>query len=242
MALQWLSFSTAVLLLLVHVAPALTQSPCSTGPPGIPGIPGIHGPNGRDGPKGERGDPGESSLHLMGLKGAPGLNGPPGRPGLKGDMGMPGPPGFPGALGLKGEPFSASGQEKPFFSRKRSRLESQELDTAITFTSEITSEVDQELYGQSLTDGSFTCVIGGIYFFSYHISAKSRVCLKLMKDSAVHLMMCDMSEGFLVTSGSAVLELNAGDKVSLQATRFNSLTSQTSTSHTFTGFLVFPTA
>lgn len=54
---QWLSCCTAVLLLLVHVAPVVTQM-CG-GNPGIPGIPGIHGPNGSDGPKGEKGDAGE---------------------------------------------------------------------------------------------------------------------------------------------------------------------------------------
>ncbi|KAG7999361.1 hypothetical protein GBF38_000449, partial [Nibea albiflora] len=51
----WLSCSTAVFLLLVHVGPVNTQS---CGVPGIPGIPGTHGPNGVDGVKGEKGDPG----------------------------------------------------------------------------------------------------------------------------------------------------------------------------------------
>ncbi len=56
------------------------------------------------------------------------------------------------------------------------------------------------------------------------------------------MTLCDSSEGFLVTSGSAVLELNVGDTVSLEATRYsNMVTSQSSTSHTFTGFLIFPT-
>lgn len=64
-----------------------------------------------------------------------------------------------------------------------------------------------------------------------------------MKGSEGHQMMCDTSEGFLVTSGSAVLNLEVGDTVSLEATRYNSIvTSQSSTSHIFTGFLIFPTA
>lgn len=53
---QWLTCSTAVFLLLVHVGLVVTQS-CGT--PGIPGIPGTHGRNGLDGPRGEKGDPGE---------------------------------------------------------------------------------------------------------------------------------------------------------------------------------------
>ncbi|XP_034442185.1 complement C1q subcomponent subunit B [Hippoglossus hippoglossus] len=243
MAPQWLSFSTAGMLLLVHVAPSFTQTSCSGGAPGIPGIPGTHGPYGTDGPKGARGDPGESGKTLRGRKGTPGLPGPPGRPGMKGDLGMPGPPGFPGVIGKRGKPFSSSDQEKPLFSRKRVVSESPEMDTAIIFNREILSDVDEQLQGGSLTNGSFTCVIRGIYFFSYHISARSRVCLNLMKDSSVQTTLCDTADGFLVTSGSAVLQLNAGDTVSVHTTKFNSmLTSQSSTSHTFTGFLVFPTA
>lgn len=70
-----------------------------------------------------------------------------------------------------------------------------------------------------------------------------QVCLRLMKGSEGHQTMCDTSEGFLVTSGSAVLNLEVGDTVSLEATRYNSIvTSQSSTSHIFTGFLIFPTA
>lgn len=69
------------------------------------------------------------------------------------------------------------------------------------------------------------------------------MCLKLVKGSDSLITLCDSSEGFLVTSGSAVIELEVGDTVSLQATHAgHALTSQASTSHTFTGFLIFPTA
>lgn len=34
---------------------------------------------------------------------------------------------------------------------------------------------DQQLQGERLTNGTFTCVIRGVYFFSYHISAKRAV-------------------------------------------------------------------
>lgn len=63
-----------------------------------------------------------------------------------------------------------------------------------------------------------------------------------MKGNDVQLAQCDTSHGFLVTSGSAVLELRVGDTVSLQITRFNTIVSQLSTSHTFTGFLIFTAA
>lgn len=60
----WRSRSTAAFLLLVHIAPVVSQS-CIAG--GVPGIPGTHGPNGSNGPKGPRGDPGEraTGAHLL---------------------------------------------------------------------------------------------------------------------------------------------------------------------------------
>lgn len=239
MAPQWLNCSTAVLLLIVHVGLVVTQS-CGT--PGIPGIPGIHGRNGLDGPKGEKGDPGEAGQPVRGQNGLPGLTGPPGRPGLKGDMGLPGFTGVPGQPGLKGRPYNPSNQEKSFFSYKRVISQVPDVDTAINFNRVILPDLDPQLQGESLTNGTFTCVIGGVYFFSYHVSAKSRVCVRLVKSGDSHMTLCDTSEGFLVSSGSAVLQLVAGETVSLQTTRFNNLvTSQSSTSHTFTGFLLFPT-
>lgn len=240
MAPQWLSCCTAAFLLLVHVGPVLTQT-CGT--PGIPGIPGTHGPHGRDGSKGDGGDPGEAGRPIRGQKGMPGLMGPPGRPGLKGDVGIPGPPGSRGLPGEKGRPFSPSNQQKSFFSNKRTITQLPELDVALNFDTPIQPDLEQQFQGESLTNGSFTCVIKGVYFFTYHISAKSRVCLKLMKGSDAHIAMCDMADGFLVSSGSAVLELEVGDQVSVQVTKHNSIVaSYGSTSHIFTGFLIFPTA
>ncbi|XP_008297998.1 complement C1q subcomponent subunit B-like [Stegastes partitus] len=243
MASQWLICSTSVLLLLVHVCPVVTQMSCSGGVPGIPGIPGVHGPNGKDGPRGEKGDPGEAAEPIRGKKGSPGLRGPPGRPGLKGDMGLPGLGGYPGRPGEKGSAFNPSNELKPFFSLKRLIPQIPESDTTIDFDSEILPSLDRQLQGLSLANGTFTCVTKGVYFFSYHISAKSRVCMELKKGSDSHMVMCDFTEGFLVTSGSAVLELEVGDTVSLQATRHaNIVTNYAITSHIFTGFLVFPTA
>nr|XP_020466838.1 complement C1q subcomponent subunit B-like [Monopterus albus] len=236
---QWLSCSTAALLLLLHITTAVTQS-CSGVTPGIPGIPGTHGPDGRDGPKGEKGDPGESGLSGRGQKGLPGLQGPPGRPGLKGDLGEPGPPGATGRQGQKGRAFIPFSQQRSFFSYVRTISYPPQIDTDINFDREI---LPDRFQGGSLTNGTFTCATKGVYFFSYHISAKNRVCLKLMRRGEAHMTLCDTSDGFLVTSGSAVLKLEAGDMVSLQATKYNNIVAgQSSTSHTFTGFLIFSTA
>ncbi|RVE72522.1 hypothetical protein OJAV_G00038750 [Oryzias javanicus] len=240
MACQWLNFWTALLLLSIHATWVTSQLPCGGGPPGIPGIPGSHGPNGKQGLKGEKGDPGEAEQSIRGQRGDPGEKGPPGRAGWKGDNGLLGPPGPRGQPGEKGRPFNPSEQQKSFFSY-RMMQQKPNSDTPIDFNRAMVSDLQPQFQGQNLTEGVFTCTIKGVYFFSYHVSVKSRVCLKLVKDSDSRLMMCDTYEGFLVTSGSAVLQLEAGDTVSLQATRYNNIVPVQSSS-TFTGFLIFPTA
>ncbi|KAF7651349.1 hypothetical protein LDENG_00112140 [Lucifuga dentata] len=242
MAPHWLSWSTAVLLILECITLVSTQTSCeSYRAAGVPGIPGSHGPNGRNGPKGEKGDPGETAQSARGQEGLQGARGPPGRPGLKGDKGLPGPPGTPGQSGEKGKPFNPSNQVKSFFSYKRASMISPELDAPMILNSEIVSDLAPQFQGVSLKNGSFVCETKGVYFFTYHISAKSRVCLKLVKESESQVMLCDSSDGFLVTSGSAVMELDLGDKVSLQPSRYSGIVTHSSASTIFTGFLIFPT-
>ncbi|KAM9758249.1 complement C1q subcomponent subunit C-like [Menidia menidia] len=241
MALGWFFCCTAVLLLSIHALRIHAQ--CGSGIPGIPGIPGTHGPNGKDGLKGEKGDPGDAGTPIKGQKGVTGWPGPPGRSGLKGDVGLPGPAGNPGPKGEKGRPFNLISQNKPIFSYKWISPTAPELDTAMNFSGEILPDVVHPGEKVTLEDGMFKCETKGVYFFSYHISARSKVCLNLMKNDAVHTTQCDTSEGFLVTSGSAVLELEPDDTVSLQITKFNTFViNQASTSHTLTGFLIFPTS
>uniref|UniRef100_A0A7N8Y7F5 Complement C1q B chain n=1 Tax=Mastacembelus armatus TaxID=205130 RepID=A0A7N8Y7F5_9TELE len=238
---QWLCSSTAVLLLLAHVDPVITQMPCGGGTPGIPGIPGTHGDYGKDGPKGEKGDPGESAQPVRGQKGLPGLRGPPGRPGLKGDVGESGPPGDQGQPGQKGTSFNPANQQKPFFSYLLMIPYPPEINTDINFDRSV---LQPDRLKFSLTPCIYKiCIITVVIFAAESMYMFIQVCLRLMKSNEPHMTLCDMSEGFLVTSGSAILELEVGDMVSLQLIKFNNIvTSQGITSHTFTGFLLFPTA
>lgn len=57
------------------------------------------------------------------------------------------------------------------------------------------------------------------------------------------MTLCDTSEGFLITSGSVVMELERGDTVSLVPIQYNTIvTTQASATNIFSGFLIFPTS
>ncbi|XP_056130914.1 complement C1q subcomponent subunit B-like [Lampris incognitus] len=243
MAFLWLTWGSAVVVLLVHVTPVIMESACDAyrGHPGVPGIPGTHGANGNNGPKGQKGDAGESGRPVKGSKGESGPKGPPGRPGLKGEMGIPGLTGALGPPGIKGAPSSVIVEQKSFFSYKRTDIQQPAKNRAITFDTAVLPDLDSNLAGDQLTNGIFHCSTKGVYFFTYHISAKTLVCLQLMKGTEAQISFCDTSESFLVTSGSVLLELNVGDQVSLQASETGLIALHNYADNIFTGFLLFPT-
>lgn len=248
MASQWLRWSTAVMVSVILTSlntPAAMQTcGASRGYPGVPGIPGSHGGNGKDGPKGERGDPGESGLDTKVQKGGPGLPGPPGRSGLKGDPGQPGPLGPPGPIGSRGERVSSASTKatrKSYFSNKRTVISSPPKDKSMTFERAMLDNTDSSLAGDSLNNGVFHCSVKGMYFFTYHVSAKYMVCLNLKQGGVTRLGLCDSSNRLFQTSGSVVLELDVGETVSLHPTEYNAVTTRVDTTdNTFTGFLLYP--
>lgn len=125
----------------------------------------------------------------------------------------------------------------PRFSKKQSECE--ELVWA-----KVENESNYSSIFFSFASSVYWFIGGGVGVTFTHMFAlllHIQVCLKLMKGSDTHVAHCDTSEGFLVTSGSALLELRVGDTVSLEMTKYNTIVSQSSTSHTFTGFLIFPT-
>ncbi|CAL8337532.1 unnamed protein product [Lota lota] len=235
---------TAAVVLTMLVQPAELQSSCEmySNYHGVPGIPGPNGPHGADGPKGEKGDPGDGPVQVLGRKGEPGDPGPTGRTGSKGE---PGPNGLRGLQGPKGESGIRShrtNKQSSFFSYKRGTLQQPQRDRPITFNSDVLPDLDTSLKGDNLTNGVFQCKIKGVYFFTYHVSAKDLVCLKLVKGTVAKVTLCDSSSSHLVTSGSVVLDLAVGDKVSLQPTQHNKMiTSFQVADNTFTGMLLFPT-
>ncbi|XP_063060025.1 complement C1q subcomponent subunit B-like [Engraulis encrasicolus] len=233
----------AVGLVLCAVVPS-DGDPCSNsrGYPGVPGIPGSHGNPGTDGVKGEKGDPGESGHWLRGARGDPGPPGPPGRTGLSGDPGFLGLQGPEGPKGEKGSPATGVAY---FFSRKNPTGTRSSANQPVRFPHSYLPQLPPEQAGEALEDGIFTCKKQGVYFFTYHVTGSGTICLNIVKreagsaDGENALSLCDGSQGYLVSSGSVVLQLKVGDEVFLQPTRASVISGTASAESTFTGIQIF---
>uniref|UniRef100_A0A8V0YY31 Complement C1q B chain n=1 Tax=Gallus gallus TaxID=9031 RepID=A0A8V0YY31_CHICK len=149
--------------------------------PGIPGSPGQPGTNGRDGkngPKGEQGPPGlvehEQDMGEKGDPGEPGYPGKVGPRGLPGSKGLPGPMGPPGPRGDTGD-YKVT--LKSAFSAARTFSSFPRRDYPIRFDRIITNENRhyENRYGR------FTCQVPGVYYFTYHVTSKGSLCLRMKK-------------------------------------------------------------
>ncbi|XP_003212400.1 complement C1q subcomponent subunit A [Meleagris gallopavo] len=212
-------------------------------PNGKDGFPGIPGLDGRPGQKGDVGEPGKSAPRtgIQGPKGDKGESGPPGIPGNQGYHGPPGPPGLPGKPGLKGAKGNAGSfqqQQHPAFSA--SRMMPPFRGTTVVFDNIITNEENS----YSPQTGEFTCSIPGIYYFAYQVISNGDLCLSITKNSERVVSFCDNNSRNIlqVNSGSSVLSLAAGDRVSVNTipTKGNLIYRGTEADSVFSGFMLYP--
>ncbi|MBN3323225.1 C1QB protein, partial [Atractosteus spatula] len=223
-------------LVALALSPLVLSDTCPTQPgtPGLPGIPGMPGRDGRDGEKGEKGAPGDDGRLVKGQKGEPGPMGSPGRAGLQGDPGEQGLPGPAGPKGAMGSPVAINTTEKSVFSFGKTSNMPPRSYQPIRFER-------ANLAGDPLLGGRFTCEVKGTYYFTYHVTARGPVCVGIHKGADRVVVFCDsVYQGYLVTSGSVVLQLDKGDVVSLQPTEKNSVLGSDGADSIFTGFLLFP--
>uniref|UniRef100_A0A8C0B0L5 C1q domain-containing protein n=1 Tax=Buteo japonicus TaxID=224669 RepID=A0A8C0B0L5_9AVES len=224
-----------LLAIVVSTAKPQTQDICTQGYPGIPGNPGhngIPGRDGRDGPKGTKGEIGH-----------PGRVGPKGN---TGDLGPQGNPGVQGERGLKGDRGDKGNAGPPPVLPKSA------FSVGLTIATKFPPpnrpiKFDKVLYN-SLNDynsvtGKFTCKYPGVYYFTYHITVYSRnVRVALVKNGIKMLHTVDRYQsGEDQASGAAILELQGGDEVWLQAHQgetFNGLFADADDDTTFSGFLL----
>lgn len=215
---------------------------------GLQGQKGLKGDIGPIGPKGTKGEIGHP-----GRVGFPGPIGPIGNPGPKGNTGGIGPqgnPGVQGERGLKGDRGDKGEVGAPGV------LPRSAFSVGLTANTKFPPpnrpiKFDKVLYN-SLNDfssatGKFTCKHPGVYYFTYHITVYSRnVRVALVKNGIKMLHTVDRYQsGEDQASGAAILELQGGDEVWLQAHQgeaFNGLYADGDDDTTFSGFLLFSTA
>uniref|UniRef100_A0A4W3IJK2 C1q and TNF related 9 n=1 Tax=Callorhinchus milii TaxID=7868 RepID=A0A4W3IJK2_CALMI len=236
------------------------------GIPGKLGPKGIHGSVGHKGQKGEIGLQGQQGLKgdigPQGIKGEKGTFGPQGSIGLpgsvgpignlgpKGDTGDQGPIGSPGIQGQKGDKGEIGEKgntgdthvlrHSAFSVGLTENFKLPRSGTPIKFTKIFYN--NQNHYNTST--GKFTCEYSGVYYFVYHITVyvkHVRVCLYKNGMRMLHTFdSYQNSED--QASGGALLQLQDGDKVWLQAIDgefFNGLFADTNDDTVFTGFLLF---
>ncbi|XP_054251043.1 complement C1q subcomponent subunit A [Indicator indicator] len=234
----WLVTGTlAAVLGMVLLEEGVCRAP--DGKDGFPGAPGL---DGRPGMKGDMGEPGKSlpSTGIRGPKGdagEPGTPGSPGERGLPGLLGSPGMPGPPGLKGLKGQDGDAMDQPRPAFSA--SRRSPPAGGSTVVFDNIITNEESH----YSPRSGEFTCRIPGIYYFAYQVVSVGDLCLSITKNGEPVASFCDDNNRRLrqVNSGSAVLSLAAGDRISISTHPARSaIYSGSEADSVFSGFMLSP--
>ncbi|XP_053546162.1 complement C1q subcomponent subunit B [Bombina bombina] len=231
-----------IVLLYVHLGKSQScSSPTLSGTPGVPGIPGPDGKDGQDGAKGDVGHPGEfEDWNKAKYIGDPGQPGNPGKVGPKGPRGPPGMPGPNGPKGMKGESGDYKTSLKSAFSALRYSNSHPRREMPIRFDTILTNVNSH--YEPRI--GKFTCVIPGIYYFTYHTTSRGHLCINIVKGTGKGskvVTFCDQSfNTFQVTTGSVVLHVPQGDSVWLEPTEKNSLLGTEGADSIFTGFLLFP--
>ncbi|NWW51594.1 C1QA protein, partial [Pedionomus torquatus] len=235
----WLATSTlAAVLGLVLPEDGLCWAPA--GKDGLPGVPGV---DGRPGQKGDVGEPGKSAqgTGIKGPKGDAGEMGLPGIPGQQGYHGPHGPPGLPGEPGPKGQKGKAGNtleQLRPAFSASRRSPPS--MGRTVVFDNIITNEESS----YSSETGEFTCRVPGLYYFAYQVVSSGDLCLSITKNTEHVVTFCDYNSRKLlqVNSGSSVLSLAVGDRVSVSTdlSRGSMIYSGSEADSVFSGFMLFP--
>ncbi|XP_053546161.1 complement C1q subcomponent subunit C [Bombina bombina] len=236
-----MSLSTGLILmtLVTLVGSEVSSHSCAT--PGLPGIPGIPGKDGRDGRRGEIGEPGipasAQDTEMKGEKGRKGAQGPVGKNGPKGPPGPEGERGGVGPRGESGTPGNHKRQHQSAFTVARMTAENPAKNSPIIFSREITN--DHKHYDK--TTGKFTCVIPGLYYFTYHASQSANLCVSLMVDDEKKASFCDhMSNRIQVTSGGIMVPLSKGQGVWLVVNDYNGMIGIKDNDSVFSGFLIFP--
>ncbi|XP_036451123.1 LOW QUALITY PROTEIN: eosinophil peroxidase-like [Colossoma macropomum] len=143
----------------------------------------------------------------------------PGPTGPRGPAGEQGPPGAPGIRGPPGPPGPAANittQQSAFSMHLGPISSSTSRNRVIIFRETIFNNLNE----YSTQTGEFTCSVAGVYEFVFFLtSSRSVGTVTLQRNRAVVLssVASQQSPGRLTYSGQAVLQLNPGDSIRLEA-------------------------
>uniref|UniRef100_A0A8D0BPU4 Complement C1q C chain n=1 Tax=Salvator merianae TaxID=96440 RepID=A0A8D0BPU4_SALMN len=232
-----------LLLSLILVASPSGADPTHScyGAPGLPGVPGPPGKDGRDGlkgPKGEQGIPATlTSQGPNGPKGDPGIPGLPGKNGPRGPSGPRGDPGLDGEAGEQGDPGGFKPSHQSAFTVMRKTEQPPAKNAPVVFNRAVTN-----INGDySVSTGKFTCRVPGAYYFTYHTSHTSNLCVSMYHNRDKVASFCDhMTNDKQVSSGGVLLHLEAGHQVWLAVNDYNGMAGIANADSVFSGFLIFP--
>ncbi|XP_006883728.1 PREDICTED: complement C1q subcomponent subunit C [Elephantulus edwardii] len=230
------------LLLLLLPLPLRGQTSMSCyGIPGMPGLPGAPGKDGHDGLQGPKGEPGIPAIPgtqgPKGQKGEPGTPGHPGKNGPIGASGIPGIPGIPGPPGEPGEEGRYKQKHQSVFTVTRQTIQYPTPNNLVKFNTVITNP--QGHYNTS--SGKFTCKVPGLYYFVYHTSQTSNLCVLLYHSGVRVTTFCEhMANTNQVSSGGVLLRLQVNDEVWLAVNDYNGMVGTEGSDSVFSGFLLFP--
>ncbi|KAJ0002541.1 hypothetical protein NQD34_007690 [Periophthalmus magnuspinnatus] len=224
------------LLLLWLAVPVLLALESCPAAPGIPGIPGLPGKDGRDGLKGQKGDPASTELRAQrGKEGEPGPEGAMGKRGESGLPGKPGPLGFPGEDGEPGEPGVGGVPQRVAFSVARMTNDNPPRASIIKFTKIITN-LNNNYDTQT---GRFRCSVPGTYYFVYHASLDSSLCVKMKLDDTLLASFCDhRRKQKQVTSGGVAVYVSRDQEVYLETSDYRGMRANPSAYSIFSGFIL----
>ncbi|XP_072296110.1 complement C1q subcomponent subunit C-like [Eucyclogobius newberryi] len=225
----------AVVLLCLSVAVLSAQDSCPAAP-GMPGIPGLPGRDGRDGPKGDKGEPASGLMaSKKGRVGEPGSEGAMGKRGVSGEPGGKGELGTAGEPGEKGEPGESGVVERAAFSVVRINNDYPDRTSIIRFTKIITNLNDD----YDTQTGRFRCRVPGTYFFVYHASMDTNLCVKMKLGDTVLASFCDhRRKPKQVTSGGLAVYMSRGQEVFLETSDYRGMRGNPKAYSVFTGFLL----
>ncbi|XP_053186861.1 complement C1q and tumor necrosis factor-related protein 9-like [Scomber japonicus] len=231
--------------------------PGPAGSRGLPGVRGLGGPKGFKGDKGDlgmagtpgmdgqKGDRGEQGLCNC-TDGMDGTDGRPGEKGPKGDKGDMGTEGVQGPIGLKGNqgfigPMGPPGPCSPVIHSAFSASLNQSFPAPnwpIPFPHVITNQMGH--FNPAM--GIYTAPVNGTYVFTSHLALSDKMLKVGLFHNFYPVIKTTAVNSQATTSQTVVLHLSMLDQVWLQVknSTTNGIHSDTESSSTFSGYLLYP--